>query len=175
MKSIPLFPRPVSWLSAVLLYLFLGVWTTFVALTARHLYELMEESPRLAFLGFLGLWTSPVAFIAAAHHVIHAFLDRADSGTTVARGVMPGVGSLWSGIYGWFVIMFASSVVALSMLVLFPPPPPDELSARLMTMFAWPFDGRARAGLHTVGWVVLAAQLYDLERAIKERAKRGEA
>jgi hypothetical protein len=31
MRHIPLFPRPVSWLSAGLLYVFLGLWTAFVA------------------------------------------------------------------------------------------------------------------------------------------------
>ena len=176
MKHIPLFPRPVSWLSAVLLYVFLGLWMTFVATVLPRLYELFETAPRLAALGLLGVWTSPIAFVASGHHVIHAFLDRADRAERggrdgVARGLLPGLGSLWAGVYAWLVIMFASSVVLLVMLILFPPPPPDQL----LTMFAWPFDSRARAGLHTVTWVVIAAQLYDLERAIKERAKRGEA
>jgi hypothetical protein len=174
MKNIPLFPRRFSWLSAVLLYVFLGAWTTFVAMVLPRLYALLEESPRLAFFGFLTLWLSPIAFVAVGHHVVHAFLDRADSGTKVARGALPGLGSLWAGVYAWLVIVLASSGVALFMLVLFPPPPPDQLSTQLMTMFAWPFDGRGRAGIHTLTWVVVAAQLYDLERAIKERAKRGD-
>lgn len=171
MYQLPLFPRPVSWLSAGLLYVFLGLWMAFVAMVVPRLYELFETSPRMAALGFLGVWISPVAFVALAHHVIHAFLDRADvGGTKTPRGILPGLGSLWAGVYAWLVIMFASSVVLLVMLVLFPPPPADQL----MTMFAWPFDGRARAGLHTFAWVLVAAQLYDLEQAVKERAKRGE-
>jgi hypothetical protein len=52
------------------------------------------------------------------------------------------------------------------------PRPVSWLSAG--SMFAWPFDGRARLGLHTFAWVVVAAQLYDLEQAVKGRAKRGE-
>jgi hypothetical protein len=171
MKHIPLFPRPVSWLSAGLLYVFLWLWTAFVAMVAPRLYELFHTSPRMAALGFLGVWTSPIAFVALGHQLIHAFLDRADgSGTKPARGIVPDLASLWAGVYAWLVIMFASSVVLLAMLVLFPPPPSDQL----MTMFAWPFDARARAGLHTFTWVLVAAQLYDLERAVKERAKRGE-
>ena len=171
MYNIPLFPRPVSWLSAGLLYVFLGLWMTFVATVVPHIYEHFESSPRLAALGFLAVWTSPIVFVGLLHHVIHAFLDRADRGTKANRGLLPGLGSLWAGAFAWFVIMFTSSVVVLLMLMLYPPPPADQL----LTMFAWPFDGRARAGIHTLAWVVVAAQLYDLDRAVRERGKRGEA
>jgi hypothetical protein len=170
MKNVPLLPRPVSWLSAVLLYVFLAVWMTFLARTLPPLLQLYETSPRLAALGFLGLWISPIPFVAVGHHVVHAFLDRADRGASVARGVVPGLGSLWAGVFAWLVIVLASSVAVLFLFVLFPPPPPD----RLVTMFAWPFDARARAGIHTAAWVLVAAELYDLERAIKDRAKRGD-
>lgn len=171
MTNIPLVPRPVSWLSAVLLYVFLGLWVAFLSQIAPRIYDLIETSPRLAALGFLALWTSPIAFVGLGHHVLHAVLDRADREAKVARGLLPGLGSLWAGVYAWLVIVFTSSVVVLVVLMVFPPPPPDQL----ITMFAWPFSGRARAGLHTVAWVVVAAQLYDLERAMKQRAKRGEA
>jgi hypothetical protein len=170
MKNVPLLPRPVSWLSAVLLYLFLAAWMTFLARTLPPLLQLYETSPRLAALGLLALWISPIPFVAVGHHIGHAFLDRADRGAGVARGVLPGLGSLWAGVLAWLVLALASSVAVFFLLVLFPPPPADSL----VTMFAWPFDARARAGLHTAAWVLVAAQLYDLERAIMERAKRGD-
>ena len=171
MHHVPLFPRPVSWLSAVLLYVFLGLWMTFVATVIPRLYEMFETAPRLAALGFLGVWTSPIVFVGTFHHFVHAVLDRAERGSKPARSLIPGLGSLWAGAFAWFVIMFASSVVILFILILFPPQPAEQM----LTMFAWPFDGRAQAGIHTIAWVVVAAQLYDLERAIKDRAKRGEA
>lgn len=191
MTRVPLLPRPVSWLSAVLLYVFLGLWMTFVATVLPRLGELYEASQRLAILGGLAVWVSPIPFVAIGHHFVHAFLDRADRsptpGTPVTpgpsagntrRGLLPGLGSLWAGVFAWLVIMFASSVGVLFMLVLFPPPPPDSLVAELLhgilTSFTWPFDSRARAGIHTVTWVVVAAQLYDLERAMKAHAARGE-
>ena len=71
MYNIPLFPRPVSWLSAGLLYIFLGLWMTFVAAVVPRLYELFETSPRLAALGYLGVWTSPIAFVGVFHHFLH--------------------------------------------------------------------------------------------------------
>lgn len=167
MKNIPLIPRPVSWLSAGLLYVFLSLWMTFVASVVPRLLEHWETAPRLVALGFLGVWISPIAFVGIFHHFVDAFLDRAEN--KGIRGLLPGLGSLWAGVFSWLVIMFTSSVVLLFLLILYPPPPPDQM----LTMFAWPFDGRARAGIHTLSWVVIAAQLYDLERAMKERAKRG--
>lgn len=181
MKKLPLFPRPVSWLSAVLLYVFLGLWMTFVGAVVPRLGELYESSQRLAILGALALWISPIPFVAVLHHFVHAFLDRADRADVTrrfARGLFPGLESLWAGVFAWLVIMFTSSVCVLFLLVLYPPPPPDSLVAEflhgVLTSFVWPFDGRGRAGIHTVSWVLVAAQLYDLERAMKEHAARGE-
>lgn len=46
MTNIPLFPRPASWLSALLLSLFLGVWLTFLGQVAPRISALIETSPR---------------------------------------------------------------------------------------------------------------------------------
>lgn len=179
MKKIPLFPRPVSWLSAVLLYVFLGLWMTFVSRVLPRLIEIGDDSPRLAILGYLALWVSPVPFVAVGHHVVHLFLDRADHGTKKGRSILPDLTSWWAGMFAWLVIVFASSVVMFLLLALNPPERDGMLLAAqnvpsLFLAFAWPFSG-APAGLHTVAWVIVAAQLYDLEHAVKARAARGEA
>ena len=172
MKKIPLFPRPVSWLSAVLLYVFLSGWLTFVSVALPRLVEIGDEQPRLAILGYLGLWVSPIPFVAVLHHVVHMFLDRGDRGAVKkGRGLLPDLTSWWAGLYAWLVIFFASSVVFFLLLALNPP----ESGGMLLTLqhaFAWPFAG-APAGLHTVAWVIVAAQLYDLEHAVQQRAARG--
>lgn len=178
MKKIPLFPRPISWLSAVLLYVFLGLWMTFVSAVLPRLIQIGDESPRLAILGYLALWISPVPLVAVGHHVVHLFLDRAD-GTKTRPGLLPDLTSWWAGMFAWLVIVFASSVVMFLLLALNPPERDGVLLAaqnvpRMFLAFAWPFSGGS-AGLHTVAWVVVAAQLYDLEHAVKARAARGEA
>ena len=179
MKKIPLFPRPISWLSAVLLYVFLGLWMTFVSVVLPRLIEIGDDSPRLAILGYLAVWVSPVPFVAVGHHVVHLFLDRADQGPTKRRSVLPDLTSWWAGLFAWLVIVFASSVVMFLLLALNPPERDGMLLAvqnvpGMFRAFAWPFSG-APAGLHTFAWVVVAAQLYDLEHAVKARAARGEA
>jgi len=181
MKKIPLVPRPVAWLSAALLYVFLGLWLTFVAQVLPRLVAIGEESPRLAILGYLALWVSPVVFVAVGHHVLHLFLDRADRadrGSKKGRGVFPDLTSWWAGLFAWLVIVFASSVVAFLLAALNPPERDGMLLAarelpRLFDALAWPFSGPP-AGLHTLAWVLVAAQLYDLELAVKARAARGE-
>lgn len=46
MTNISLFPRPASWLSALLLSLFLGVWLTLLGQVAPRISALIETSPR---------------------------------------------------------------------------------------------------------------------------------
>jgi hypothetical protein len=174
MKSIPLFPRPVSWLSAVLLYIFLGMWTALALRALPTLIEIGHDSPRLAALGYLALLLAPVPSVGLAHHLVHAVLDRADETAAHKRGLLPGLGSLWAGIYAWSVIALSSAVAIFVLLALFPPPPDQESLRSAFSAFAWPFDARARAGVHTVTWVVVAAALYELERAMKHKAKRGD-
>ena len=178
MKKIPLFPRPVAWLSAVLLYVFLSLWMVFVSVVLPRLVEIGDEQPRVAILGYLGVWISPIPFVGVLHHVVHAFLDRADRGTKRARGMLPELTSWWAGTYAWLVIFLASSVVLFLLLALNPPDREGTLLAlprarRLVfEAFAWPLGG-APAGLHTVLWVVVAAQLYDLEHAVKQQRATG--
>ena len=73
MTNIPLFPRVVSSLSAVLLHVFLGQWLAFLSQVARRIYERIETSPRLAVRGFLALWTFPASSVVV--HVV--LLERA--------------------------------------------------------------------------------------------------
>jgi hypothetical protein len=175
MKKIPLVPRPVAWLSAVLLYVFLALWMSFAGAVLPRLVEIGEESPRLAILGYLALWVSPIPFVAVGHHVVHLFLDRADHGKKKGRGILPDLTSWWAGVFAWLVIVFASSVVAFLLLALNPPERDGMLiAAQTFQALAWPFSG-APVGLHTLAWVIVAAQLYDLEHAVKARAARGEA
>ena len=48
MTNIPLFPRPVSWLSAVLLYVFLGLWVAFLGQVAPRIDPLIDAMKQRA-------------------------------------------------------------------------------------------------------------------------------
>lgn len=64
-------PPPTAWLSAVLLYVLLGVLRAAWVSILPWLLELFEDSPRLAGLLMLLMWTSPVWVVAAIHFVTH--------------------------------------------------------------------------------------------------------
>lgn len=169
MKKVPLVPRPTSWLGAIFLYFFLGLYGAAAAVIIPRLVEIGEDSPRLAALGYLALLVAPIPSVGLAHHVVTLVLDRADSSS---KPVLPGLAALWSGVYAWFVMFFSLIVAALLQYVLFPP----ESASAVMVLrsFTWPYASAGSLGLHTFLWVGLAAQLYDLERSVRERAKKGE-
>lgn len=167
MKKYPLVPRPTSWLGAIFLYFFLGLYGAVAVTVIPRLLELGEESPRLAALGYLALLVAPIPCVGLVHHLVTLFLDRADSS---GKPILPGLAALWAGVYAWFVIFFTLVVVGLVHFVLFPP----EGAMAVLRSFTWPYASGGTLGMHTFLWVGLAAQLYDLERSVRERAKKGE-
>jgi hypothetical protein len=156
------FPHPAAWASAVALFLFAGAVTTALAFVMPILMELMQRSPRLGWMGMLAAWVSPIWGAAAVHRVSHGILSIADKGKTSPSG---GWESLWAGFVAWVAIIFVTFTTSLVMLVLHPPPvDPDAL---------WNLAGEvmrgASGGLRAGVWIVIAAYVYQLERASQNR------
>ena len=164
MKSRPWWiPAPTAWLSAVFLYLLLGVLGTAWAAILPWLLELFEKSPRLAGVVMLFMWTSPVWVVAAIHLVTHGALDIFGPKSKSAV-----VDSAWAGVQAWLVIAFASITAALVAFIAFPPPPDDHSFRAFVDGAVHVLSGRAGAAtVQSLAWVVIAAQLYSLERAAR--------
>jgi hypothetical protein len=160
-------PPPTAWLSAVLLYLLLGVLGQAWVAVVPWLIDLFERSPRLAGVVMLLMWTSPVWVVGAIHFVTHGALD-----VLGPKDEEAGVSSLWAGVQAWLVIAFASIVSALIAFIAFPPPP-EEGSLRLLLETAVNvLSGRAGAAtVQAIAWVLVAAQLYNLERLARRAAR----
>jgi hypothetical protein len=159
-------PHPVAWASAVALFFFWWAVTIGMAFALPLLFELMRHSPRLAWLGILLVWIAPIGASAAIHHAASSVLDLGD-GRRVERGSWPRVASLWAGFVAWTTILFVTTATSLVMLVLDPPPvEPDALHALAFEMTRG-FSGVVRS----VVWIVLAAYVYQLERAASESGK----
>ena len=142
------------------LYVLLGVLGAAWGSIIPWLLELLEKSPRLAGVVMLVMWTSPVWVVAAIHFVTHGALDLFGP-----KEANPGVASLWAGVQAWLVIAFASIVASLVAFIAFPHQE-DEGTWRALVMAAVNvLSGRAGAAtVQSIAWVVVAAQLYNLER-----------
>ena len=161
-------PPPTAWLSAVFHYILLGVLGTAWMAVLPWLLELLEKSPRLAGLVMLAMWTSPVWVVGAIHYVSHGALDV--FGPRSAAIENAGLASVWAGAQAWLVIAFASITASLVAFIVFPPDPNEESLKAFFTGAVNILSGRAGAAtLQTIAWVVIAAQLYSLERAARKQ------
>jgi hypothetical protein len=159
-------PPPTAWLSAVFLYILLGILGTAWVSILPWLLELLEKSPRLAGLVMLAMWTSPVWVVGAIHYVSHGALD-----VFGPKAENAGLASVWAGVQAWLVIAFASITASLVAFIVFPPDPADDSLKAFFTGAVTILSGRAGAAtLQTLAWVFIAAQLYNLERAARKQA-----
>jgi hypothetical protein len=151
-------PRPAAWASGAALYVFAaGVRVTF-ALALPILFALMRHSPRLAWLGMLLLWLSPVAVAAAVHDVVGRLVGvRAP----VRRDAwIAGPASWWAGFVAWAAIIVVTVTMTFVVLVLDPPPVADpDIRSRLAAAVTAGATGTTRS----IIWIVLAAYVYEIE------------
>jgi hypothetical protein len=148
-------PHPLSWASALALYLFAMGVTLAMAVVLPPLFELLQRSPRLAWAGILGVFCAPIPAAATVHAVAHAVLDLGDA----KKAARPKGADLWAGFVAWATILFVNVATVLVMLVLDPPPvdPDGFFGAALRVAGPSP-------GVHTFVWILLAAKVYELQR-----------
>jgi hypothetical protein len=72
---------------------------------------------------------------------------------------------VWAGFVAWATILFVTTATSLVMLVLDPPPVDPDAMRVLAAEMTRGFSGVVRA----VVWIVLAAYVYELERAATKR------
>jgi hypothetical protein len=119
---------------------------------------LMHYWPRLAWLGLLLLWLSPVAGAAAIHNFVGRLI-----GTTApaSREVwLGGAASWWAGFVAWATIIVVTITMGLVAVVLDPPPISDPES--VWNVVAAVTSGGTGPALSII-WILLAAYVYELE------------
>jgi hypothetical protein len=158
------FPRPAAWVSAGLLLLLSLAWSAAMGAAVRFLLELARHSPRLALVGGLLGWLSPIPLVAFAHRALHAVLDLGDTRKVAATAALRRL-SVWAGLYAWFVIVFASTVTAFVLLILSPPKSEPEAVRSVWVQLS----GGGGSALYAGVWLAVAAALYHFEGAVRER------
>ena len=140
-----------------------------LALAMPFLVEALRYSPRLGFLGALGMWLAPVPCIALVHRSLHGVLDLGDRKASLPGKDGP-LESIWAGVYSWLVLVFTMVTTSLVMLVLNPPPPPEPES--LLFGMARSFTtapSLTMPSVRMVVWIVIAAGLFHLESVVRQR------
>lgn len=161
-------PSKYAWLSAFCLYGALLAWSALLAFAIPLLLELMRVSPRLAMLGVLGVLVVPAPVIAFVHHGASGALDLADPSGERTRGLLPGASSWWAGVLSWCLLFATSTAASVVLLVIFPPEPEPDVLGVLSLALSYA-SGSVRTGVHAVVWIVIAAQIYELERRAKKK------
>jgi hypothetical protein len=162
-------PRPTAWASGVALFVFAAGVRTAFALAMPLLILLMRVWPRLAWLGILLLWLSPVSGAAAIHGVVGRLIGATRAASRDAW--FGGATSWWAGFVAWAAIIVVSVTMGFLTLVLNPPPLPDPDCVRNFVTAA---TSGGAGTVHSLIWILLAAYVYELElRARKPDASSG--
>jgi hypothetical protein len=156
-------PRPAAWASAVALYVVAIVVRAIFATIMPLLVALLQRSPRLAGLGMLVLWLSPIALAAALHDVVGRFVGL--RAPVPGESWLGGATSWWVGFVAWATIIVVTLAMAFILLVIKKPPPVDPHGA--LNVIAL-LTGRQSGGLGPAIWLVLAAYVYELELRASE-------
>jgi hypothetical protein len=165
-------PSAISLISAALAFGLLIATAMAVAKLAPHLGELLRTSPRLAMLALFGIFVAPALVVAIGHHLAHRAMDGVDSSTRTRRSFLPSVESWWAGAHAWLVIGGASVLSRLVMLVLNPPKVEPDTALGMLASEASQVGTLANAAsLYPILWILVAAQLFELERRARSHAK----
>jgi hypothetical protein len=160
-------PRPAAWASAVALFIFAAGVSLAMTFIMPILLGLMRHAPRLACLGILAAWLSPIAAAAAIHAVVDRILVGGEPAPPPRRCPFGGATSWWVGFVAWATIIFVTMTTAFVMLVINPPPfVPPEAIWNLAAALTNSVSGLARSAL----WVILAAYVYELEGSARDAA-----
>jgi hypothetical protein len=157
-------PQPIALASAAALYLFAAGVRVMFGLVMPLLAALMRHSPRLAWLGLLLLWLSPIAIVAALHESVGRFIGVSASGPRAPRLAT----SWWAGFVAWATIIIVTMTMAFVVLVIDPPPvvDPDSVWNVAATVIAG-VTGTTRSLI----WIILAAYVYELELRARHTAE----
>src|SRR5260221_30325 len=148
-------PRPAAFASGVVIFFFASGIRMAFALAMPILILLMRHWPRLAWLGMLLLWLSPVAGAAAIHDIVGRLIGAT---APASRDAWLGCAtSWWAGFVAWATIIVVSVTTALVALLFDPPPivDPDYVWNAVTS------GGASAAG--PVIWILLASWVYELE------------
>ena len=169
-------PSPFAFLSATLSFGLLIGTAMLAQVALPPLLELLESQPRLAVIGFIGVVLAPAMVAMLVHHIGHRALDTFDASAGPGprpRRILPSIHSWWAGASAWLIICGASLLARLGMFIVMPPKlEPDSLALTMMSESSAIAHSANLATLYPVFWVLIAAQLFEMERRTRRGGKK---
>jgi hypothetical protein len=135
-----------------------------------YLADLLDESPRLAMLGFTGIVAFPAVVATIGHHVGHRFLQSAERVSVKERtGIFPNVQSWWAGALTWLVLYGTTIAMRMIALIINPPERGEGMATITSVMETVTKVAPSNAAtLYGAGWVLIAAVFFELERQTRK-------
>ncbi|MBK1990805.1 hypothetical protein A0J48_025405, partial [Sphaerospermopsis aphanizomenoides BCCUSP55] len=109
------FPYPSSWLKAIILALCLRIVAFVFTNTGKLGYKIASftNSPELFIIFAILAIISPIFVIAFTHHIFHIFISKYFPKLQAPeigkpKGYIPGIVSIWEGLYAWMTILLST-------------------------------------------------------------------
>jgi hypothetical protein len=166
------FPYPSSWLKAIVLALFLRVIAFVFTHTGEFGFKIANftNSPELFIVFAILAIISPIIVITFTHHIFHIIISQFFPSIQAPeigkpKGFIPGIVSIWEGLYGWLVILLSTLILFLLMTILFPI---SNLNFYQPVEFYTEFEETVNLILTCI-WTINAALLYQIDFLFKQR------
>ncbi|MFM2062986.1 MAG: hypothetical protein RLZZ507_2656 [Cyanobacteriota bacterium] len=121
------FPYPSSWLKAIILALFLRVISFVFTNTGELGFKIANftNSPELFIIFSILAIISPIFVITFTHHIFHIIISQFFPSIQAPeigkpKGFIPGIVSIWEGLYGWMAIWLSGLISFLILIIFFP-------------------------------------------------------
>ncbi|TAE56713.1 MAG: hypothetical protein EAZ76_14450 [Nostocales cyanobacterium] len=166
------FPYPSSWLKAIVLALFLRVIAFVFTHTGEFGFKIANftNSPDLLIIFAILAIISPIFVITFTHHIVHVIISQFFPSIQTpeirkTKGFIPGIVSIWEGLYGWLVV-YLSTLISSLLLIIFLPIPNINFYQPLE--FYIEHQETLQVIIGTT-WIINAALLYQIDFLFKQR------
>ncbi|WP_353930727.1 hypothetical protein WJM97_21060 [Okeanomitos corallinicola TIOX110] len=166
------FPYPNSWLKALFIALFLRVIAFVFTNTGELGFKIASftNSPELLIIFSILAVISPIFVITFTHHIFHVIIGKffpsiqaPEIGKT--QVFMPGIVSIWEGLYGWMAIVLSTLISFLFIIIFFPI---SNLNLYQSVEFYTEFQETITVIFGSI-WIITVALLYQIDFLFKRR------
>ncbi|WP_413173915.1 hypothetical protein [Anabaena azotica] len=166
------FPYPSSWLKAIILALFIGIISFVFTNTEEWGYKIASFTNSLKLLLIFRILAilSPIVVITFTHHIFHIIISQFFPKIQAPeigkpKEFIPGIVSIWEGLYGWMTIWLSTLISIFLISIVFPIP-----NLILYDLFEF-YSEFEEILIAVIGctWIITSALIYQIDFLFKRR------